>query len=265
MTEPLEEEIFERGENLGVDGVVYPAKDANNGAGVITRAEQYVQGKIGVHLHIGWKRDRTVSGAGIEENQAPNVCALFYRPRESGAELRSGGHARSEDFDAKVGPSRIGQDDVPVLVYVRQVAQDSEGVEIAGIPSVVRLQSLDFCLSKRREKGHPALLSFFLGGVVPAERVVANGELQLSGPVGGSLPGMLTGEGVRDIVERTPHAVNNVADHHAPVRVHGPQLRDVRVVSSCFRVELDGEMTWCTLTKNPDGFIESIEMFTCPL
>src|SRR6266542_5096145 len=252
------EKAFEFGENVPIDRMPDTPQPWQEFTAVLTGAEMYCEGKTRVHVHFRWKRHGERPLERID-GHAADQCALFYSSRETASELGPNGNVGSKNLDAHICRPMVRKYDVPVLVYVRQIAQNGE--RVMGHPSFVRLQPLDSCLGEVGNECDPIALSFEICGPI--------GDRELDGSqnlvVGGSDPLPLHHERVNQTVERTTHSMDNVSNHHAPVGVDLSQIDNPRFVGSCFRIELDGEMVWCTVEKNAHGLFESVEMFTRPL
>ncbi len=225
-----------------------------------TFAECYMQGALGLHLHVAVAR-RAVGDIDVRE-----FCADLERLSEIGA------FRDSEDLASGVGPGDSselilgGSDqhriDVSVFVGVRQPTQDGQGVSLRKVPSLVRLVAPNDCLMYGLDARQPLgdqsveLLSSGADGKLYLRLLTG---LQWKGrAVLGDLPG--------DMVKSAAEVVQSIPEDVTTERVRSDQFSDDDDDPVRLNVILQPKVEWFSLSVPEIGIdsLESCDMFPRP-
>jgi len=241
-----------------------------------TFPELYRQLKVRLHLHLYES----------SENEPRNYCAVFgYYPVAHGgkadliskvnaAARATEPHASLPDHDiaadtsgtdqrdASVAPDGTDNLNEAVLVGIVEVGQESEGVVLESIPSVIRLIALNDCPMVGLDSGEVAL--FGLG--VAAESAISlppveNRKLKAESfvVIGGQRTQL-----VDEKIERGARVMREVAGNHAPMR--GWPLIDLAAqdILGRLRIRLYDKGIGISSKESVDLVFEQIEMFLSP-
>lgn len=254
--EPLEEMPFEYGEYFVSDVIVDGPKERFDGytIGWPSIAERYVQSKIAVHAHF-----RHDPGGDIGKSPSFDYCALFYRPAIA-TENGIGSNIGPLNAETRRGRSSERHNEMPVFVYVGQVAEDGQSMRRRGVRSVVRLQSLNVCLSCDGEVSQSSVALIW-----PCGNVVDDNKLNLADLiVSRHATEVRDCKGIGERVEGTSQAMNHVTNDQGEIKRDGVGPLNPCYIAGVFFIELGDSSVGLTVCKSLHGAIERVEVFARP-
>lgn len=135
LDRPVSEDAFELAENVEDSGADF-VENLPQGP---TVGESWLQGKVGVHLHIVVRFD-------VVEPYPCQFCAWLYRPRLLREQGIDPGNATASNVE-RSEPYLLQGDgkgrDYMVFVSVRQVGEDKERMAFSSVSALLRLVLLD--------------------------------------------------------------------------------------------------------------------------
>lgn len=226
-----------------VYGVHDSGYSAEHGPSLI---ERYGRAALEAHLHVSLRRCQEVDLSGI--------CAVLQRAiREDRVRGSAGGHGESRGRH-----HGMAWRDEPMFVAVRQLAQYPQGMgDQLDIPSVIRLQVLDDCLSSGTDVFD---LSLVFGEVAGG---VADGELRRVFQFCDSAIDLDLGlhEQKDGVVKSRPKLVSGFAEEQRYSGWDGTQTSDAHDVVA---VLLERKGIGVFLPEGAQVAIEQLEVAVCP-
>jgi hypothetical protein len=185
------------------------------------------------------------------------LCASFHR-HES---IENVGGPDQWPFEAKLSPRNLleGCTEQPVLVRIVEVAEHPEEGRQFGVRSLVRLRSLDVCLSSSANGGEPVAfdrLREHLGTV--CDRELKSFEMGRHG-----FSAVLDGKSINKTVKSRPQIMDAISGDQGPSvqRRGGPQISNDETVAASVSVTLSGDDIRVTVAPYRNIGLESLEVF----
>lgn len=226
-------------------------------------AAKYLQGRLGVYIDadIGWVhvgvQDADPGERDLEGGGHLDRIGIFVN-RDLGAE-----------FNGRVGVKlQSGQIDLPasgdyqsVLVAIGEPAENDEGM-LRWVPSHIRrIWLMPFDLFRRL--GADVIKHPGTGEIVG---VLDDGELDFSRlTLGGFAPELLCGELPRDVVERIPGAMDDIAYDEREARIDHGACMGIGDVAPLFLVMLHPHAVAVGSLKFADQALQIRQMRACPI
>jgi hypothetical protein len=224
-------------------------------SGSLWMADGYEEGKLVVVLHIRiWRID------GKEQN----FCATFYRSTQD-MDLRrradsTGDQTKwSEELKFTCCEMLHGYVEQPVLVRIVKVSNQAKEWRQALVRSIVRLQSLDYCLSRtvnggRHPSSRPLVVKSFSGA--------SDRKLEGIGIGRRASPAVSNRESINKVVECRSEVVDAIAaDQRPTVDRRGLSDLNDHTVSAAVQIALLNDDIRVTLSPCDEFGIKSIEVF----
>ena len=217
-----------------------------------TVRERYMQSELSVHTHVRIQRRG--------EPEPRDLCAVFKRAEENLVAELAGDASRQAV--CRIGKDRTSEMKHLMLVDVRQLLENPERMSFDVLASVVRLQSLDDCLSVWLDA--PNLLQAAATGRLAAgntrvnARVTEYGELRSRKAVSSVADTELPSE----VIERRPDVMHTLAYRDPPLV--GRLFADTCAEDLPFFVELGLDSVRVTREEARDILIEGFQMLLRP-
>jgi hypothetical protein len=207
----------------------------------------YYKGCLMLELHVELRRTN---------GEPCNFCALV---QPLSREIHNRLSATGGQFEIELPFANLGQNHAKQSVFIKivEIAEQGQQGREGWVPSIVWLQSLDFCLhGKAQGLKAPDLLR---------ESIVAVGDGKLQTPVlrGRVLSGLSDSSGVDEMIQGGPKIVNAVADNARPLIQSGLDsdfFKD-HAIAGTISIDLLADDVRVAINPSLQFSVESIGMF----
>src|SRR6266481_5124063 len=207
----------------------------------------YYNGSLVLELHVRLR--------GINSEPC-NFCARFQSLLP---EIYDGPSAAGGQVEIKLPLPDLGRDYIeqPMLVKIIEVAEQGEQGREGWVPSIVRLQSLDFCPSRHTQTLDPPLAFNEIGGGVRDRKLKSS---FVSGRID---PAFMDGRRVDKMVKSATQIVNTIPDNARPtIQVRdGLNILNEETVAGTVSVDLLADDVRVAVNPSLQFAVESIGMF----
>ena len=220
-----------------------------------TGIEGYVDGEVGLHLHIRIRpRDR--------ELDYGDWCVLAQRASGKVEACRWGFlNIPKQSMADHPGTSGNGcrehWDEQAVFVLVRQAVENGEWISPRLIPSFVRLKRAQLCCHRVRQPWEPVVDP-------PLESSV--GVIDEDGELGRAAVGSSAVEEqlAREVVERGAKVVDDLPYRDAPTERRPVLHNEPQLYAASLRIEILGDLVGVTAEEPRDLRLQVVELALCP-